>query len=245
MVLSILLAALFATVLIAQETEFLKANKFYENKDYPSAIRLYQAALARDVESAPLYFNLGNAYFKNGDLGLAILNYIRASRLDPSDRDIKSNFEFAKRFSSVKMEGVRLNPISTFFENLITPIALNQLAWFSSASFILLMLILAARFGIGLTSVPIQRFTIFVVIVTFTLSALTTRKYRVDYLDLRAVIVAEQAPVLTRPSDQSDLEFEGAPGLVVDILSETTDYYNVLFENKRRGWIKKEMVAVI
>lgn len=243
--LSAVLATLLSISLMAQEAEFQKGNSFYENKDYSSAIRLYQAALSRDLESAPLYFNLGNAYFKNGDLGHAVLNYLRANRLDPSDQDIISNLEFAKRFSRVKMEGVKLNPISTFFEKLVGPIALNQLAWFSSASFILLMLILSARFGIGLTSVLIRRFTTFLVVVTIALGLVTTFKYRVDYLDVRAVIIAEQAPVRSGPSEQSELELEGAPGLVVDILSESTDYYNVLFENKRRGWIKKALVAVI
>ena len=46
-------------------------------------------------------------------------------------------------------------------------------------------------------------------------------------------------------SDLSELEFDATPGLIVEIIGETTDYYNVLFENKRRGWIKKELVAVI
>jgi hypothetical protein len=59
------------------------------------------------------------------------------------------------------------------------------------------------------------------------------------------VIVAEEAPVTTGPSPQSDLELQGAPGLIVEIVGETPDYYNVLFENKRRGWLKKDLVAEI
>jgi uncharacterized protein YgiM (DUF1202 family) len=59
------------------------------------------------------------------------------------------------------------------------------------------------------------------------------------------VLIAEDCPVTTGPSEQSDVELEGAPGLVVEVLDESGDYYNVLFENKRRGWIRKELVAVI
>ena len=77
------------------------------------------------------------------------------------------------------------------------------------------------------------------------ISGLTTFKYRNDYLTRRAVIIAEQPTVYTGASEQSDVELEGAPGLIVEILSESSDFYNVLFENKRRGWIKKALIAEI
>ena len=74
---------------------------------------------------------------------------------------------------------------------------------------------------------------------------MTTFKYRQDFLARRAVIVAEDSQVHTGPSDQSEIELDGAPGLIVQIVEESGDYYNVLFENKRRGWIHKDLVAEI
>ena len=70
-------------------------------------------------------------------------------------------------------------------------------------------------------------------------------KYDFDYLTTRAVIVAEDSVVRTGPSERSPKELDAAPGLVVEILDETSDFYNVLFENKRRGWVRKDLVAVI
>lgn len=225
--------------------EFVAANKFYEEKDYASAIRLFESIINQGNESAEVYFNLGNAYFKSGDLGYAVLYYTKARRLSPADEDIRHNLEFARRFSRVQMEGVQLNPINTFFDSLVDSYRLDFLAWVSSAFFVLFFLILVVRYGIGMNN-PLIRIGIVVSLIFLLItSALTTFKYRQDFLARRAVIVAEDSQVHTGPSDQSEIELEGAPGLIVQIVDESGEYYNVLFENKRRGWIQKDLVAEI
>ena len=228
----------------AQQTdEFEMANKFFEEKDYDSAIRMYQSVINQGVGSAPLYFNLGNAYFKKGDLGYAILNYMRARRLDPSNEDILHNLEFARRFSRVQMEGVELNPISSFMSMIVNPYRLNILAWVSSVCFILFVLIMIFRFGLGYNSSLIRISAILSLIFIMISFGLTTFKYRQDYLTRRGVVVAEEVSVYTGPSILSDVELEAAPGLVIEILDENQEYYNVLFENKRRGWVEKDLIA--
>jgi len=229
----------------AQNDEFTMAEKFYEEKDYESAIRMYRSLLNQGVVSANLYFNMGNACFKNGDLGHAVLYYLRAKRLAPDDRDIIDNLEFARKFARVQMEGVELNPIYTFFTSLVDSYRLDTLGWVTSVFFVLFVIVLCFRFGLGFNNF-LLRFSMIATLVLFLgMASLSAFKYRITYLVPKAVIIVEQSEVLTGPSEQSDIEFEGAPGLVVEILSESADYYQVLFENKRRGWIKKEMVTVI
>ncbi len=225
--------------------QFSLANEYYEQKKYANAIETYQVILESGVESAALYFNLGNAYFKEGDLGHAVLYYLRAKRLDPSDEDIRHNLQFAQQFSSVKMEGVQLNPIQSFFVSLVDPYPLEVLAWLSSGLFILFLVLLVVRYGLGTVGISVRVLTAFSLVLLVGSVGLTTLKYRHDYLTRRAVIITEEAPVQTGPSDQSDLELQGAPGLVVEILDESGDYLNVLFENKRRGWIKRDYLAVV
>jgi len=162
--------------------EFARANEQYQSKQFDGAIAGYQSILRQGYESAPLYFNLGNAYFKKGDLGNAILNYLKARRLDPTDDDIKSNLEFAKRLTSVQLEGVALNPVSSLLESITASWRLNSLAWMSSLLFILLMLILIIRFGFGITSPIIKPGLIIAMILLLASSYLTTFKYRHDYL---------------------------------------------------------------
>ncbi len=225
--------------------EFAQANKSYEAKEFDKAIQAYRSVLSQGVESASLYYNLGNAYFKKGDLGHAILYYLKAKRLDPSDEDIAHNLAFAKQFSRVQMEGVQLNPISSFLVSLIDPYRLETLAWISSGCFVLLFLFLIARFGLGLRTAGVRLAAVLTLVLLVVSVSLTTFKYRHEFLTRRAVIIAEEAPVLTGPTEQSDVELQGAPGLIVEILAETPEYYNVLFENKRRGWIQRDLVAEV
>jgi len=238
-------AILFVGGAAAQTDEFAMANEFYENKDYSSAVRLYLSVLNHGAESANLYFNLGNAYFKDGDLGHAVFYYLKARRLAPDDQDIIHNLEFVRQFSRVQMEGVELNPLRTFFIGLVEGYRLGTLAWLSSIFFILFVLILCVRYGLGVSNFPVRIGAVVLLVLLLASSGLTSFKYRDDYLTRRAVIITEDANVHTGPSDQSDVELEGAPGLIVEIISETVDYYDVLFENKRRGWIKKDQVAVL
>lgn len=240
-----LLCLVALTAAAASKDEFTRANGQYQEKQYDAAIAAYQSILSQGYESAPVYFNLGNAYFKKGDLGNAILNYLRARRLDPADDDIRGNLEFARRLTSVQLEGVALNPISNLFESITAPYRLSTLAWISSLLFILVIALLALRFGLAVFLPFIKPGLVIVLVLLAASSYLTTFKYRHDYLTRRAVIIAAQSDVRTGPSEQSDFELQGEPGLVVEVLAETGGYYNVLFENQRRGWIRKESVAVI
>ncbi len=238
-------AMLLGGAVRAQTEEFTAANKFYEEKDYPSAIRLYLSVLNQHGESATLYHNLGNTYFKAGDLGHAVLYYTRAKRLAPSDEDIAHNLEFSQQFSRIQMEGVQLNPISAFFSSIVDPYRLDGMAWLTCCLFVIFTLLLTVRYGLGVFSPVVRIAATVTLLFVLLLGGLTSFKYRTDYLTRRAVIVADECPVRTGASEQSDMELQGAPGLVVQIMSETNDYYNVLFENKRRGWVKKELVAEI
>lgn len=229
----------------AQSDEFAMANRFYEQKDFASAIRLYHSILDRGLESANLYFDLANAYFKSGDLGHAVLYYAKAQRLAPSDEDIAFNLDFAKQFSRVQMEGVQLNPLRTFIEALVGPYQLQHLGWITAAFFFLLIGSLTVRINLGRGWPVLRVVTAVSLILLLAAGGLTTFKYRNEFLTPRAVIIADESPVYTGASPQSDIELHGAPGLVVEILAESGDYLNVLFENKRRGWIQSDLVARI
>ena len=75
---------------------FSDAVKAYHAAKYNDAVALNEAVLAKGFSSAALYYNLGNAYFKTGRLGKAVVNYQRAMRLTPRDGDLRANLSFAR-----------------------------------------------------------------------------------------------------------------------------------------------------
>ena len=84
------------------------ANTAYVNADYPAATEGYERLLGEGYESAQLYLNLGNAYFKRGMNGRAILNYRKALRLAPGDEDIRYNLSIAEARTQDRIESVHV-----------------------------------------------------------------------------------------------------------------------------------------
>lgn len=72
------------------------ADSAYAEADYATAIHVYEQLLATYGESSSIYYNLGGAYYKVGEVARAILNYERALLLDPSNADVKFNLELAR-----------------------------------------------------------------------------------------------------------------------------------------------------
>jgi len=72
------------------------ANQLYADGNYQDAIAAYEAIIA-ESPSAEAYYNLGNAYFKTGEVALSILAYERSLRLRPHDKDTQHNLQFAQQ----------------------------------------------------------------------------------------------------------------------------------------------------
>lgn len=81
------------------------ANGRYERGDFAGAVQGYEDLIERGYDDATLYYNLGNAYFKQEDLGRAILNYLRAQEMSPRDTDIRANLELARSQTVDRIEG--------------------------------------------------------------------------------------------------------------------------------------------
>ncbi len=78
-----------------QQQQFRQANRFYEEGAFDQALSGYQEILSQGYESGPLYFNVGNCYYKLGQIGRAVLFYERARRLIPGDEDLQANLVLA------------------------------------------------------------------------------------------------------------------------------------------------------
>lgn len=96
--------------LCAQESTLKEAEEAYAKEDYMQAIELYESILKSYGESAMVYYNLGNAYYKAGKVAPAILNYERALLLNPGDSDTRFNLQVARQKTVDKIE-----PIGEFF----------------------------------------------------------------------------------------------------------------------------------
>ena len=94
------LGLLTAGVCAGQEAFFDEGNQRYQNGDFDGAVASYARILEAGLESGDLYYNLGNTYFKRGEIGPAILYYERARRLMPADEDLLANLALARQLTA-------------------------------------------------------------------------------------------------------------------------------------------------
>lgn len=90
----LIMTCLLAFVSVSAQTK-AEADSAYAQEHYDQAITLYNKLLESGV-SASVYYNLGNAYYRSGDMAHAILSYERAYLLEPGDKDIRFNLQLAR-----------------------------------------------------------------------------------------------------------------------------------------------------
>src|SRR5690606_11741 len=81
-----------------------KAERSYDEKKYRLAIENYEKLIEQGYASYQLYYNLGNAYYRNNELGRAIYNYELARKLEPNDEDVRINLSIAASKTIDKIE---------------------------------------------------------------------------------------------------------------------------------------------
>lgn len=103
---TVILVAIFALLTAsAQDTLYWDmANAAYGDASYSEAIDNYEALIERGEESWEVYYNLGAAYFKAGDIGRAILNTERAARLSPANDDVTHNLQVLNAHTKDRIE---------------------------------------------------------------------------------------------------------------------------------------------
>ncbi|HVN85392.1 MAG TPA: BatD family protein [Candidatus Binatia bacterium] len=238
--------ALLAGIAVAATSEspntvFFHANGLYSEEHYADAAKEYERILSGGRDSANLYFNLGNAHFKAGDVGRAILNYERARRLIPRDPDVHANLEYARSLSDPAEE----TPI---YARLLFPLAermsSDELLIAASVAYTLLMLLLT----VGRLMAPAQR-TAFVAsagVAVVLVLALSSGVYRLLTLDLPtyAIVVAPtEQTVRFEPSANGTAHYAAKPGALLRVVAEREGWLQVARFDNQRGWIEAAAVA--
>jgi tetratricopeptide (TPR) repeat protein len=222
-------------LLLAQTTPrdlYNQANQAYEKEDYAKSIELYEQA-ASNTKNGLLYYNLGNAYFKSGQIGKALVNYNRARFLAPRDRDINANIQFLRNYRIDKnliIESPIIKIISSFFHFVSW-----QEAMFLSATIFFLTIVL-----IALAIILYQRIFGYIAIgagVVFLYLFITWQVWQGERSSARAVVVMPEVTLRSGPGlDYKDILI-GHDGLEVKIIESRGEYSLLQFPGGG-GWVE-------
>lgn len=199
-------------------------------------------------KSAKLYYNLGNAWFKQGNYPKAILNYERALRLDPSYSDARYNLEFTSNFVQDKIE-----PVPEFILKSVARKVCYVMG--SNAWAVIFLVLLAAALVMGLlfllgSSVGKRRAGFYCGIVLLLLSAgalsfsiwQKSDSVKTD----TAIVMSPVSSVKSSPSSGSSKDlFVIHEGTKVTILDEVGSWKNIALADGRQGWITSNELDVI
>ena len=116
---------------------FEQGNQLYLQAKYPEAISQYEKIVQSGFESGELYFNLGNAYYKNGNIQKAILNYERAKEMLPRDEDVQFNLQLANLQVIDKIDAVPRLFIYRWIDAMLELFSLSTMGWIVYSCFIL------------------------------------------------------------------------------------------------------------
>lgn len=182
------------------------AYKLFEAGHYPEAAKIFTQLQDNGVEDSTLFYNLGNIYFKSGDLGKAIINFQRASQLAPRDKDIRDNLESAelKITSSKASHPKTSNPLTKIAQFTQGWLNLNETAilalslWFGFT----FMWITVGQIEPGKWRSMLRSFSIFLlVLVLGIVSSLTARMYN-HHFQMEGIILDNNVSIYDSPEGQ-------------------------------------------
>ena len=223
------------------------ANTAYSNGNYRAAIQIYDSIVTLGMVSPKLYYNMGNAYFKEDKIGKAILYYNRSLRLDPSNRDTQHNLTVAGSHTKDNIETVPEFFIKTWIRTLRLSLGSNGWAVLSLVFFALLLTgtmfyllpqsLTKRKAGFG---VAVASMLLFIVTTWFSVAG--KKEIEGSY---QAVVMSSSAPVKSSPDNSSMDIFILHEGTTVKILGALNDWREISIADGKKGWINAKSIESI
>jgi tetratricopeptide (TPR) repeat protein len=224
-----------------------KAEKAYDNKNYKDAIACYQKLINEGNKSYELYFNLGNSYYRNKELGYAIYYYEMARKLNPNDQDIQINLGIASAKTIDKIDAKENFFINAVKSNVVNVVSTDSWAWFS----VLLAFFTCILFFVFIHSqiMILKRISFLfsivggialVVVYLFGNSALNSKKE-----NKFAIVLLKEVKITNEPNAGATMKFALHEGTKVRIVEANSDWVLIKLDNGNEGWVKQAEVGII
>jgi hypothetical protein len=247
-----------AQALIDEPAEVFRAgNAAYEAGDYLEAISEYRRLVDAAVVDGDLYYNLGNAYYKSNDLGNAVLFYLRSLRVQPRNNDAKENLELVRSQLKDKQFVRNQNRLLTGIIWLHNNLSSTEMLTFASASYLalcLLGIVLILRTSsvitavyrkvsivspgrlIGLSRTQDLLVAAGIATVLFVTSGISSYRKMV-HSRTEAVVLADELPVFSSPTDDATLQFRIHEGTLVNMGEQRSDWIRIVLPGGMSGWV--------
>jgi tetratricopeptide (TPR) repeat protein len=217
-------------------TSFDAANKLYEQGKYSEAAAAYQKLIQSGSASAAVYYNLGNSFFKHGELGRAISAFRHAQQLSPRDPDVRANLQFARN----QRQGP--SAIPGRWQGPLAKLSLNEWTVMTSSALWLIFLLLALGQWRPALKPAISGYLLTLGIITGLLCACLGLSAYQNLYQTNAIVIVRDASVHNGPFDESPNAFTVHDGAELTILDRKDQWLQVSAGSRRLGWIHADQV---
>lgn len=225
---------------------YIEANKALIAENYYDAISKYESILNDGYESAELYYNLGNAYYRSEQLGKSIWAYSNALDIAPRNRDVAHNLSIANAQIVDRIEMPKSFVFITFYRLLKS--IMTTYEWILVGSF--LILIKSIHFSgmrFGLTRGKMYKMTSTVLISLIILAHIFAMDSYIDKQRKKsAVVISNNVNAYSGPFyGSSSILFQINEGIKVDISNQQKDWVEIILIDGKKGWIPSESIWFI
>ena len=221
---------------------FFDGIRKYEQEDWAGAIAAFSSIADAGIKNGKLYYNLGNAHLKNGDIGRAVMWYLRARNYIPNDPDLTFNLRYAMSLVKDKTdeEGPSIFPVLFFWRQMFSRSAIQWAAILLNLFFWLLLSfqwVRRKKVLNTLNAVILSAAAVFILTATYN-------HYEERYAKT-AIVLPEQVSVRSGLSENATELFVLHAGSRVRLEKESGTFVRILFSKGKIGWLPKEVVGVI
>src|SRR6266481_5101917 len=229
--LAFLLCAVSTSSAFAQlDSDFAKANQDYAQGNFKEAISGYKTLVGSGQWSANLFYDLGNAYFRTGDFGRAILNYERALALDRHHPEATANLQIARD----EARALELQP--SRLERYLQLASANQYSVVAAVAFWLMIFAFAAMIFARRRSAALALSVCCLFVSAFAAWAIYVLECGNEGSAL-AIIIGKDVQARLATADTANSVLALPPGSEIKILSTRGDWTYAALPNDLRGWI--------
>lgn len=225
-----------------------QGDSLYMKGEYEKAVSIYLNLINKYGHASQLYYNIGNCFYKLGNVHKSILNYERALKLSPGDNDIRENLALARGRTVDKVTHPSEMFFVTWWKNLTMIMSVDQWGGFAILSFVLSLI--GVLFYVLISNIAIRKIgvctfvTFFLIMILSNFAAVSLRNQTLEHL--YAIVSAPVRSVKSSPNEESVDLFVIHEGAKVEILDNSIKgWCEIKLEEGKIGWIPADYIEII
>jgi len=229
-----------AETTIPVDSLFSIGNRYFSIEKYDYALDAYLAILEK-VENPDLYFNIGNTYYRQGNLGQAIWAYEKGIQLSPLHKDLKYNLDFVNARVKDRIEVPKGILFVEMYRTIKRNVKLNDLLLWGGIMILLASFATFFKVFNILDNIFAYRMTVILFIFSLLLHMIALDKYWEISDKNEGIIISSIVNVRSAPIDRDEkIIFRIHEGLKVDIVQSQPGWFEIILLDGKKGWIEHQ-----